>query len=435
MKKLITGLVIFLCFFTVFAVGITYVFIHDAPFSHLPSSKEMEGIDLYGTYDENDLIVDSITESYNGTDVNIPQLSGLKNASVQNKINDHIYNSMYEIINKHPKINYANYYLMANFANVFSLSVSVGFDEEPYYEALRLNYNLTDGSQLKLEDLFADDADLLEIVRSAFYKEMALYNFQSETNVHSPDEEELYKVVKAYMAGDKEFAFSPASIYLYSQDYSATVKMIDIADKIAIYSKYTSHKNLYTGEYEGRTGIITCSDSGQYSIFDNIEYGLKGDNLWYDICYGSEYFPEDVPSDIKTDYLAFRGKAYEDIYASIDSYREKAKENPDKFYILLMKPSISLDRDGEFIDGSWEYEYYDTATIYHNTQLFEMPLALYEEVYKDELLDSYRYEYFAMRGGVWLDTENTHGATVTKNYSSEKINYITGELVSKEDTL
>ena len=114
-------------------------------------------------------------------------------------------------------------------------------------------------------------------------------------------------------------------------------------------------------------------------------------------------------------------------------YRAVAKENPDKFYIVFMKPSIRMDSDSVYINGKWHYTYFDTATVNDNFQVFEMPIELYNTVYKDKLVDSYRYEYFAMRGGVWLDTDNTQGATVTESYNTEKYNYITKERIYEEE--
>ena len=56
-----------------------------------------------------------------------------------------------------------------------------------------------------------------------------------------------------------------------------------------------------------------------------------------------------------------------------------------------------------------------------------MPMEVYENVYRDKLLDTYRYQYFEMRGGAYLDTDANDGATITRLDSSKLYNYITGE--------
>lgn len=392
------------------------------------SPPELTGIDLYGTYNQNDLLVDETVKPLNEEDeIKIPVIKGLKDTAVQDKINNEIYTRATALIEKYPVINYANYYTRANFANVISISFSVGFDEEPYAEHIYFNYSLTDGKKLKLEDLFMPDADILSIVRTSFYKELAFYGkYDHEKQLHSPDENEVYKVVKDFMAEeDKQFAFSPSGIYLYQNNNFAEIKMLDYAEDIAIYSRYMTKESIFTSEYEGYKNIFTCADT-QYDLFDIIEYGYIEDNLWYDFTVGETYIPYDnPPEDARlAKFEVFRQKAIEQECTNLETFRETAKANPDKFYIVLSKPSFHMDNDFEYENGQWHYTYYDTATIYSNTQLFEMPMEVYEAVYKDKIIETYRYEYFAMRGGAWLDTENLEGATFSEITDTQTVNYM-----------
>lgn len=385
------------------------------------------GIDLYGTYDKNDLLIDSITESYNDVEINIPVIKGLKDESVQDKINSEMHSMATALIEKYSSINYANYYTRANFANVISISFSVGFDEDPYSESIYFNYNLVDGSKLNLEDLFTSDANLIDIIRSAVYNEMAIYGgYDRDTYVHYPAEEKIYKIVKGYLETEnKQFAFSPSGIYLYPKNQFAEVKMIDYADDIVIYSKYMTKESVFTGEYEGFKNIFTCADT-QYDLFDVIEYGYMENNLWYDFTVGTTYIPfDDPPSDERREkFEAFTKQSIENERAKLDAYREQATENPDKFYIVLSKPSFHMDIDSDYENGKWHYTYHDTAKVNTHIQLFEMPLDLYETVYKDKIIETYRYEFFAMRGGAWLDTENTEGAKFTETTNTTTHNYM-----------
>ena len=85
----------------------------------------------------------------------------------------------------------------------------------------------------------------------------------------------------------------------------------------------------------------------------------------------------------------------------------------------------------DYIDRKWHYTYSDLVTVYKNINIFEMPVSLYEEIYKDKLINAYRYEYFEMNGGVYLDTDANDGAIVTKLEDRKLYNYITGEEVLK----
>lgn len=439
MKKLIIWLSAGVLVFALIAVSVTYFLIQNAV-SPLPPQtvhkEALKGIDLNGTYDQNDLLFEEvvISESTESRDaIIIPRIKGLKDLEVQEKINNDIRQKAQALIDEHPDANYANFYVYSSFANVISLTFNIGFDEEPYYEMIYFNYNLTDGSALKLEDLFMPDTDLVDLIRSSFYTSMSLYgNFDTDTYVTSPNEEVLYKTVKAYLNSDnKQFAFTPARIYFYSGDFSADVSMMDIPDKVCIYSKYMTEESIFTGEFEGYKNIFTCADS-RYDLFDMIEYGLVGDNLWYDITAWMGY-GENPDSDKAALFESFKEEIYQSTYETLEEYKTIAKDNPDKFYILLVKPSVNAFVDSEYTNGEWITQYSDMATVYKTIQVFEMPMKTYDTVYREKIKAAYRYEYFAMAGGVYLDTEAS-GVDVTEISESSVYNFVTREeLTELED--
>lgn len=397
-------------------------------FSGCAKTHTETGIDLYGTYDQNDLFIDEIVQPLNDDEeIKIPVIKGLKDTSVQDKINNEMYSRATALIEKFPEISYANYYAYANFANVISISFTVGYDEEPYSERIYFNYSLVDGSELKLEDLFMSDANLIDIIRSSIYKQLALYGgYDRETYVHYPNEEVVYKAVKGYLEDEnKDFVFSPSAIFLYPKNHFAEVKMLDYADDISIYSKYMTKDSLFTGEYEGHKNIFTCANT-QYDLFDVIEYGYLEDNLWYDFTISETYIPYDnPPEDARlAKFEAFRQNAIEQERTKLETFRETAKANPDKFFIVLSKPSIHMDNDSKYENGQWHYTYYDTATVYGNIQLFEMPMEVYESIYRDKIIETYRYEYFAMRGGAYFDTDNLEGATFRETTDTQTVSYM-----------
>lgn len=426
LKKLIVLLLSVLCVFTVLSIGITYWSIQNA------KRPVVEvGIDLYGTYDQNDLLVNEITELHNGVEIKIPEIDGLKDVAVQEKVNQDMDERIRDLLKTYPVINYANYYVRSNFANVISISFHVGSDEKN--DQLYLNYNLVDGERLKLKDLFKRDADLTEIVRSAFYKTIALNNRfgYDESRIVSPDENELYKTVKGYLSSeDKLFAFSPSEISFYYGDYMASVKMVDIADDVVLYSKYLTKDSLYTKDDIGYKNLFTCAN-GSYDIFEKIQYGYLEENFWYDVTVWQDYQPEEIDSEKWEPFEDFKEKIYKEVDEKIAEYREIAKKNPEKFYILLSKPNVQMYSDSEYVDGKWRYTYSDLAMVNKNIQIFEMPMEVYEKVYKDKLIDTYRYEYFEMRGGSYLDPDAEDGALITRLEEQELYNYMTGERITK----
>ncbi|MBQ8002348.1 MAG: hypothetical protein IJ297_02770 [Clostridia bacterium] len=397
------------------------------------NSPVLTGIDLQGTFDENDLLIEETTLPLNEeNDIIIPQIKGLKDSEIQDKINSEMYNRATALVEKYSDINYANYYTQANFANVISISFSVGFEDEPYSESIYFNYSLVDGEKLNFEDLFMPEADILSIVRTSFYKELAFYGeYDHEKQLHSPDENEVYKIVKGFMAeDDKRFTFSSTGIYIYHKNNFAEIKMLDYAPDIAIYSKYMTGKSIFTGEYEGFKNAFTCSNT-QYDIFDTIEYGYLENNLWYDFTIGQDYISqheEGFDAEKVEKYTSLKQDVYQSFYSLINDYRTLAKDNPDTFYVVLFKPSFSLYISSEYEGGQWFNTFSNLASATNSIYIYSMPLEVYENSFKDLIRETYRYEYFAMRGGAYIPKEELpEGVQLETKEYSYLYNYITGE--------
>ncbi len=401
------------------------------------TDKPVLGVLLEDTYDENDLKIEEAVETYNDVEMKIPQIKGLKDTSVEGKINEDFYSFVTEHAKEYDTLDYFNYYVRANFGNVLSIGLNFGGGNK--YENFYFNYNLTDGSTLKVEDLFTDDTNLIDMVRNAFYFSMALYGeYDPDTYVVSPDENMIFSAVREYMAGDKEFYFSPSSVTLCGSEYYATLYFTDIADSIAIFDRFLTDEAIFTGDYPGRENIIMYSDSSQYTIFDRLEYDYAAKNMWYDFSTGSYYVYDEasIGEENLEKLNALQEKVFDEFYENIAKYKEIALENPDKFYILLLKPGCQTYSDSEYSNGNWTYYQSNAADISCTIQLFEMPFEVYEDVYIDKLLDAYRYRYFAMAGGIWLDSyELEDGVTCTQLNDKRLYNYHTGERITSLEDL
>ena len=431
MSRTIKGAILFIVLFLAAAVGITYFSIQKAN-NGVGTATAEEGIDLYGTYDENDLLVEEFAENYKDIEIKIPQINGLKNKEVQAKVNRDIYTKCHDLLDQFDHVNYAVYTKRANFGNVLSVSFYVGSDAG--YEQIYMNYELVQGNELQLEDLFMKDTDITEIVRKAFYQSFVKDgSYVSESRIVSPDENELYRAVKGYMESDnQDFSFSPAEINFYYKDYVASVRMIDIADSISIYSKYMTDESIFEKDGIGYDNIFTCADT-QYGAFDLIDYGYLEPNFWFDVTAG-QLWTEGIDAEKLEVFNAFKSEMYEVAYDKVEEYRGIAKDNPDTFYILLVKPNISLYMDQEYNNGEWTYTVSNVAAVSENYQIYEMPISLYESTYRDRIIDTYRYIYFAMRGGAYFDTYyDADGAEVTNINETKLYNYYTKEQLTDFD--
>lgn len=438
MKKLIITLVCIVCVFAAGCLGITYWNISQTAPSNSAASNPAAArpaempIDLQSTYDTNPILIDSLTENIGDLTVSIPQIDGLKDKSVQKKINDDMYSKAHQLLDKYDKIMFANFYTYANFANVVSISFSVSLDYEPYSDCIYFNYNLIDGNEIKLEDLFLKDTNLLDIVRSSFYTSTVMYgNYDSETFIVSPNEEKLFKLVKSYMESDsKEFAFSPVDIYFYSGDITANARMIDYCDSITIYSKYLTEDELYTGEYDNFKNLLACSDAN-YDRFEQVEYGYIEDNMWYDFTVIKDYIPrneEGFDEEKFEQYTKFKETKCKEFYELIDDYRKIARNNPETFYMVLFNPNFNLYMDSRYENGKWYNSFSNLASVNNSIFIYSMPHKVYKESFKDLIMETYRYEYFAMRGGAYIyEDELPDGAHFEAKTTAHAYNYITGE--------
>ena len=398
-----------------------------------PAVLTETGIDLYGTYDENDLLIQTVLESRpDDVEIKIPQINGLKNLEIQEKINQEIYGRVEELLERYPKATYGNYYVRGNFANVLSISYHVG--DGSRYEQLYLNYNLVTGEQLTLEDLFLKDADITQCVRRAFYDMLAQEKIYSEDmdwmpeTAVSPDENQVYKLVKGYMESeDYQFMFTPSEICFYYKDYVATLRMVDVADQIAVYSRFMTKESIFVRDDIGFKNAFTCADTQNYDSFKRIEYGYLEPNFWYDITIWDGYLDNDFTGEKLEKFENFEVDMYALLEQRVEEYREVARNHPDKFYILFLKPGVDLYFQSD--------NFSNVAEVKEFVEVFEMPMEVYETTYRDKLIDTYRYIYFVMRGGAYLDYNEGDGAIRQTINESKIYNYITGEELTELDDI
>lgn len=434
----------FLVLFTAAAVGGTYVLIQrtlgeplirpkvDLPYEEVTPEA---GIDLNGFYDENHLTFTEILEENGDVRITYPQIDGLKDAEVETAVNEMIAAKAEEIKAYHESgggISYLTYQVQANFANALSIGF---FSADGEYRARQdyLNINLNDGSLFALSDLFCAGADIQTPVRAGFYETLTRYNLSPDywEELSAPDEDELYRVVRNYLAGEQRFSFSPSEIYLHYADYTATVPMMDYAEDIAIYHRFLSEESLFERDDIGYKNIFTCAEMPEGHT--RRAFAMVGDNLWYDVALEEIYRDTDVDPNIydRVDVLA--GEIYDGILDEVQTLTETAKANPHRAYVLLAAPSVYLYTDSEYVDGYWCLMPSTAVTVNENYVLYEMDYALFDNEYRDVLVTTYRenpWYLFYVGLGDEADRENM---TITKRNGDTLRLYETGEELTSAD--
>ena len=437
MKKLIIGVLIFLTVFTLTSIGTTYMLISSNNSQSTSSHHKKTGIDLYGTYNENDLIINEITETYNGIDVEISQISGLKDGEVESKINQHIRSTIYERLDSlepTEKIHSAYASASKGFSNIISVEYVIYL--AGYIDTQCSTYKLTDGNRLKLEDVFIENADIQSIVKTAFYDYMLNTSYGNdyieinESNyIVNLDENELYETVKGYMTQkENDFAVYPHYIEFTYKEHSATIDMIDIAESVAIYDKYVTDESLFVRDDIGLKNVITCAEHNEWQ---NIEYGYLEDNLWYDITIHDNPMFYEITQQQKENYNSFLKELRDEQYSKLDQYRTLAKNNPDKVYVALKKTYVSLNYERA------NNVYLDTADVDEKTILVEMPIEVYKNEYKDKMYDAYRRRPltssvdYTIECGVFIDNQAIDGVTYKEELQEKQYNIVTCQEITE----
>ncbi len=216
------------------------------------------------------------------------EIAGLKNKTVQDKINNEIKGiiDFYRGQNCIVKIE-----ATANFSDVLSVKIwASNMDKvNPASRLLGLNYRLDNGEKLRLQDLFNANRDVRTAIKESLERKIATYSqdltkYTTAQKMQGLDIKEL-----AEFDNNKEYEFSfgtkEIDIYNIGQDTDAEdirnlqIQLSDYADKLAIFTKYVSKEYLYEEESNGNnTSNVTENNQNiaflnlnKYSSFKKID--------------------------------------------------------------------------------------------------------------------------------------------------------------------
>lgn len=383
-------------------------------------------IDLYGTYNENDLIVEDRKEIFRiankDVEIKMPKIKGLKNKTVEDKVNDDIKNRIAKVINKFAndsevKNISSSYTITGNFSNVLSGYCDIYYeDDKNNNENITINYELVNGERLKLEDLFVKDMDFNTLIRKMVYKEIERSTFGGENSSsiyydkknqtwlreyydYEEDKEkiiedepyitenDLNKIMREFINDkEKNYYFSPTKLNV-DLDYNDYIILSyyyfkDIANEVTIYDKYLTKESIYESQDIGIKNLWTCSKTLPY--IEYIEYGFSTENLYYEINNSINSYGNTHEGD--ENYQNFQKKITNQVIKSakekVEAYKKIAINNPEKFYILYLNCSV-YGSDNLCTDI---YEYVTTTDITNKPKVM------------DYLLDCYRYYNLAFFG-------------------------------------
>ena len=447
MSDFVRNLIVTVLIFAIVVVGITLVMIvkkNNADTKVNSGIKTVEeGIDLYGTYDQNDILIKDKVSIYKDLKITVPVIEGLKDKEIEQKINNSIELKIMDLVDEagfSGDVEVGSHYdNMSNFANVISLTYDIYNDDFSKWNGIYLNYNLVNGNEIKFEELFTSSNDVLDIVKKGIYEGMvlqtnsgALYGEDTETEEFFDDNMYMNEVKSFMNNKDRQYYFTPSYVYFKTDKIATEIDFMDIADKVAIYNRFLTNKSIYERDDIGYKGVFTCVDTVSYNNFNSIEYGFMEKNFWYDISsFGntSSYLESFMSGDIIKNLNDIRSGEVNNIKDEVEKYHEIAKNNKDRVYIFLAKSSVSLYNKGSYDAelNSFTYKFSDLANVSNINYIYEMPKDVFDEVYKDELIESYRTKYFGMLDGAYIDVGSGDNVDFKKEETAKVINVKTNK--------
>lgn len=307
--------------------------------------KDVAGIDLSGTYNQNHLKIEEKSAKQEKAEIRYLQISGLKNKSVENKINQEIKLAALSCYKQEIKdlsevINISvNMWEVANFANTISFQLNytakIDDNDDGFYQGSQgLNYDLNTGEKISIDKLFTSDAPIEDILRKSAY-----YNLVSCTvdenlagdlivSDYGDIEDEIAKIINLYKKGKlTEFYYSPMGIRIfYSKNKVITINMEDFSEYIAIYNRYLSEEPLFEKNDIGTKNIYTLTrrynDIYYYTNYQNEKNYFIDISIDFQSTEEDEFAKKIVQQKINL------------IEKEIEKIKEKVKQNPNNFYVL-----------------------------------------------------------------------------------------------------
>lgn len=305
--------------------------------------KDVLGIDLKGTYNQNDIKIEN--RKYGSEDVEIEyyQISGLKDKTIEEKINkdlEHValndYKNKIQDLSEVKTLS-VSMWNSGNFANTLSINVSFfaqKSDETFIEKSESLNYDLTTGNQITIDKLFTSDAPMEDILRNSAYYSLVTRNIeeslQGDLTVkdYGDLEDEIFMFIDLYQKGKiTDFYYTPKYIYIPYGENIITIDMQKYPEYIAIYNRYLSDVKIYEINDIGIKKLYTLSDRDKDAYY--YQNHQKEDNYYIDITL--QLFEENI-EDLFPKNLA--KQKIEEIEREISIIKQVANENKNNFYIL-----------------------------------------------------------------------------------------------------
>ena len=424
----IKKLVVLLSSFIVIAVMITTALIMTnkaGSFTDVSSGEEKNKSNherVIGTkknqkYNQNDLKIIYQDTNYEGLEYKTLRINGLKNKEIENKINKELEEIEDEIRKKLVSASgeqenaYLSSNVNANYSNILSVTFYGSKSDSNYVPQINiekfLNYDLTTGNKIKLEDLFLPGTDIDLYAQNDIYKQKLHDSFSKKNIFFNPDywqsgelqyvldevdEIDFIKQYNKYKNSKKDFYLTTTGIGIsYSKDGNygdVYIKYMDCLDNLVVYTKFLTKESIFERDDIGLKDLYVCSsvvDQNDQSVYliKDLATNLRIDariNVWTSEGYNELEFFKNTLAKLKAELIEKK-----------EEYIKIANENKDKYYFVGIVydinryyPKTLLSSYGEEKDIEE-----DKFIVYEQEKTYSVSMQDFSNWFEDELIQNY----------------------------------------------
>lgn len=332
------------------------------------------------------------------------QISGLKDKSIENKINKEIKDEALKIPELKSNQQYrAAVSIFGNFNNILSVIIYKDISNTKTYEMeksteIYLTYNLCTGEKLNYDDVLTSDMPINHVIYESLYKQLAWdteysldwdeEKIDKATNMDRRDTSEyediILKSIRAFKDLDKsetQFAISPSMMVFGNVSNEKFTKysfyLYKYKDYVTVYKKFLKNENIFEKSYTASNHAYRRDSSDTISRLIDEKYS---DNAYIDMF---EYkFDEEEETKIKN----------MSIYSKILNYK---KEGMADVYSKLKKIADSNKDKGFIFRGRAQVVLYEESSDYGNEKFIHISVVMEASVMSKDYFKNNLYSIYA----------------------------------------
>lgn len=426
-KVNVKKIILMLLVFSIFAILITILMIF-LKINSLPINTDFEEnfsgddevIQLIGTkknqkYDQNDLNIINENVNYKELEYQSIRISGLKDKTIESRINEeleNVENDFRERVLEASGENTSMYlasFVNANYSNILSVSFYGSKQNSNYRNEINiykfLNFDLTTGNQIELEDLFLPNTDIDLLAQNYIYREKLHEKFSEKDIffsseywengklnylVNDLDELDFMNEFLKYKNSKKDFYVTPTGVSIrYNEDPNDGIVFItfkDNLDKVVAYDKFLSNETIYESSNIGLKDLYVCSDvtlnsDDTYNVIEDVAPNFKIDARVY------------IFSNQAYDKYELYKNAIENVKKEIDEikyeYLKKAEENKNMYYF------VEIFYDVDNFDPAYRNSH-DKFIVTKQEQIYETSVEDFSNWFEDKIIAAYTSENYTI---------------------------------------